>query len=595
MSRTRSVAIMKQMGRGWPEAVLAILTCAAFFGSLGSIDLWSQAEQRATAGAIDTLDHHHWLVAQVGGQPRVGEPPMTRWMLAGLMAATGERAEWVVRIPGALSGLAIVALIYGLGRRLGGRPVGLASAFVLCSMGYFVAELRQAGDIGPQALLMTLVICAVWKRLDGSVPKADRGGLRLLYVSMGLGFLTGGFSFLLIAAVTILGAFATARRVRWGLGRVWDLRGFALFATVALSWPAAVMIGEPGAGQLWLGALGTKLMALRLTPWLDMTRFAGIWPELVLPWSPIALFAVFLPFLPLRLCGGVVHDEHAREASSPVYWLMWWWAMASLVAFSPWTSSHAADLVPCLPGMSLLIGDMWVRLARVARDRTAGMLTARVVLQAQWVLLFFVAGVFPLFSRALVPTELWPWSLAISASVAAATIVSVVVWRRGADALALAPITTALVASLWIVYGVAAPTQNSLRSHRALGQTIHRVIPGDVHTVAAFDEIDDGVRFYLKDLDLAPLPTGQAGEGSASAASAQVSGDRLIAWLDGGHPGSSFVLLRDSVYSRIAARLGRRVTPVLREAGLKRDELVLLRVEDSLATRTAISDEPTRR
>jgi hypothetical protein len=53
--------------------------------------------------------------------------------------------------------------------------------------------------------------------------------------------------------------------------------------------------------------------------------------------------------------------------------------------------------------------------------------------------------------------------------------------------------------------------------------------------------------------------------------------------------------MRDDTYSRIAARLGRRVTPILREAGLERDELVLLRVEDPVDTRTAISDQPTRR
>ena len=72
-------------GRWWPEALLAVLTGAVFFGFLGSVELWGKREQRASAEAIDTIDHNHWLVAQIQGRPRLEKPPLPRWSISGLM------------------------------------------------------------------------------------------------------------------------------------------------------------------------------------------------------------------------------------------------------------------------------------------------------------------------------------------------------------------------------------------------------------------------------------------------------------------------------------------------------------------------------
>ena len=63
----------------------ARLCCAraVFLGCLGSVDLWGKREQRASAEAIDTIDHGHWLVAQIQGRPRLEKPPLPRWSIAG--------------------------------------------------------------------------------------------------------------------------------------------------------------------------------------------------------------------------------------------------------------------------------------------------------------------------------------------------------------------------------------------------------------------------------------------------------------------------------------------------------------------------------
>src|SRR5258708_37430271 len=113
-----------------PEAALAVLASVVFLGFLGSVELWGKREQRASAEAIDTIDHNHWLVAQIQGRPRLEKPPLPRWSISGLMLLTRRRNEWMVRLPGALAGVATVALIYSLGRFIGGRPLALASSFI---------------------------------------------------------------------------------------------------------------------------------------------------------------------------------------------------------------------------------------------------------------------------------------------------------------------------------------------------------------------------------------------------------------------------------------------------------------------------------
>src|SRR5262245_54540689 len=60
--------------RWWPEALLAVLVLGAFLGCLGSVELWGKREQRAAAEAIDTVEHNHWLVAEIQGRPRLEKP-----------------------------------------------------------------------------------------------------------------------------------------------------------------------------------------------------------------------------------------------------------------------------------------------------------------------------------------------------------------------------------------------------------------------------------------------------------------------------------------------------------------------------------------
>ncbi len=159
----------------WPEVLIAALACAVFLGFLGSIDLWGKREQRTAVEAIDTIDQHHWLVAELQGRPRLEKPPLPRWSIAAVFWLTGRRDEWILRLPSAICGLATVGLVLSLGRRMAGESVGRAAALVLCSTAFFVGEMRQASNDAPLALFTTLALYAAWRRLHDDLGAAGSG------------------------------------------------------------------------------------------------------------------------------------------------------------------------------------------------------------------------------------------------------------------------------------------------------------------------------------------------------------------------------------------------------------------------------------
>jgi len=638
-TETLAARAIRALRRWWPEALLAVLAGAVFLGCLGSVDLWGKREQRASAEAIDTIDHQHWLVAQIQGRPRLEKPPLPRWSIAGLMVLTGRRDEWIVRLPGAFSALATVALIYLLGRRIGGRPVGLASALVLCSLGFYVGEMRQASNDGPLTLFTTLALYAAWRRLhveddnpaDATAPRSlgARASWNLvLYAALGLGFLTKGPVILLLTGVTVIPYLTISGRLAWGLRLLVDARGLLLFATLGLIWPTAVVLEDPSALRVWSLEMSEKTGLSQIFPHDRHTFLLEQWPGLVLPWSLIAAVAVLLPFLPNSLSLSLSPDRaigikpspgRLSSWSSPL-WFPWWWAVGNLGMFCFWAVAKPNYYVPCLPGMALLIGLTWVHLAGVARNRDGAGVAARAILQAQWVAIFVAAIVAPLVVRPWLPVALWPWSLAIALAMAIAVVVSVHAWRRGADALTLAPLSAACVAGILVVYGIIAPAENSQRSHRALAQSLPRLIPTGVRTLMFFNEIDEGLWFYLSglglDLNLAPVPGCHPRYNSAydlvenhrtrrlpSESLAAVEAKRqdhdkqaLIAWLDQADPSAPYLLIRNSLYERFASDLAGRVTPLFRETGMKRNELILLEVVGRQpASAIATTPGPTRR
>jgi len=579
------------IGRWGAEALLAVVAGVAFLGCLGSVDLWGKREQRAAAEAIDTVRHQHWLVAEIQSRPRLEKPPLPRWTIATLMTITGRHDEWIVRLPSALAAIGMVGLIYGLGRRMAGRSVGLASGMVLASTVFFITEQRQAGNDGPLAFFTTLALYAAWRRLHGGAveghvgePAAQRGAwgwLLLFYASLGLGFLTKGPVVLLLAALTIVPYLAIRRRLRPGLAALGSATGLALFVILALSWPVPVMLNDPNAVKVWLLEMGQKAGTAGIRHPHAREILAADWPWMTAPWTILAIWSVFLPVV-LRKRGGY----------PPVLWFAWCWAVVNLAMFCLWKVAKPNYFLPCLPAVAILAGHEWVRLARASHQVGAAATRARRVLQTHWVVFFVGAMVAPVVVGQLRPEVLAP-VLAISTAVALGVLLSAWRWRRGGASSALAPLVAAVTVAVVIVYGVISPIGNVAKSHRSLAAALDRALPDDARTVMFFHELDEGLWFYLDDRELAPVPGSNPKYNDGFTLVQDKKNNTLIYdpvermrrekqllvdWIRKGPHPSPYLLLKSKKYEAYAHDLAPLTTLVYREGRMNRNEITLLKL-----------------
>jgi 4-amino-4-deoxy-L-arabinose transferase-like glycosyltransferase len=567
--------------RRWgAEVLLALVAGAACLGFLGSTELWGKREQRASAEALDTVDHHHWLVAEIQGRPRLEKPPLPRWVAASLIALTGRRDEAIVRLPNALAALATIALVYALGRSMGGRAVGLASGFALASTAFFVVEMRQAGNDGFLALFTTLALLAARERLGrAGDPPGARGWAVAFHAALGLGFLTKGPVILLLVGVAVVGELATSRRLGSGLRALADWRGLAIFGLLALAWPVPVLIVEPTAARVWWQELAQKTGALDIPHDAVRESVALDWFWMTLPWTPLALAAAIWP---LR--------RGATQVDRPGLALAWWWAIGNLAVLACWRVAKPSYYVPCLPGVALLVGSEWVRLAELARGALRGSVVARVVLQSTWASALVAGAVAAVVVGELAPSQLG-WACLGASSLAVTAGLGAWAWRKGFDAAAMAAPASGFVAVVLIAYGAFAPAENPQHGHRELARRLEAIVPAGSPTVWFLDELDEGLWFYLKGHDLAPIAGARFNRGfdlhrdalakkvDTPARRVEIARGELAAWAKHVDPATPYALVRGKVYDRFAHEVADLVEPVYREAGVSRNELVLLRAK----------------
>ena len=493
--------VRKWWGRVGPEVLLGVVALLGLLGFLGSAELWGRREQRAAAEAVDTVRAGHWLVGEIQGRPRLEKPPLPRWITAGLMTLTGRRDEVIVRLPDALAGLGLVALVLAWGRAVGGREVGLAAGFALASTPFFLVEMRQAGNDALLALFVGFALWGVARRwnwadgLDEDRPGSRRWNL-LGALAVGLGFLCKGPVVFLWVGLPIVGFLATRRRLQVGLRLLASSPGLAILAILVVAWPVVVAIRYPAAVGIWTLEIGQKTGSLGVEH--GNARGSIVLDALAigLPWTPLVALALIQPLRQWR--------NPKLPPTPPALSLAGWWLVGPLAALGIWDVAKPNYLLPALPAAALLAGWGWVTLARRARDWTGG-LAARLTLQVGWSGLFAGSIAAPVVARAVAP-EWAGLAVGLGLILASAALASAWFWRSGRPAASLGALASGLVGVALAGYGVVAPSENPTRGHRQLAAELDRRLPLDSPTWF-FDDLDEGVWFYGPTLDLRAVPS----------------------------------------------------------------------------------------
>jgi hypothetical protein len=152
------------------------------------------------------------------------------------------------------------------------------------------------------------------------------------------------------------------------------------------------------------------------------------------------------------------------------------------------------------------------------------------------------------------------------------------------------PLATCFVAVALIAYGAIAPADNPLRGHRELAKKLETIVPPESTTVWFFSDIDEGLWFYLKGHELAPVSAAKFNRGfdlrvdaaekriDTPARRIEQARNQFTEWARNADPQSPYILIRARIYDRFAPEVAHLVEPIYREEAVKRNEMVLLRV-----------------
>src|SRR3954462_7807518 len=236
-----------RVGRLPAPELVALLVLAAVLNLWAlSKNGWANDYYAAAVRSMSSSWHNFFYGSfDASGVMTLDKPPLALWVQA-LSARIFGFHSLSVLVPQALMGIAWVALVYDLTRRVFGRAAGFVAGLVLALTPITVAVSRHNN---PDALLVLCCVGALWA-LVRAFEDGRTGWLVLSGVLVGLGFETK----MAVALMVVPGIaaawlwFAPAGRGR-ALRQL--LAGGATMAVAGLAWPVAVAL-TPAADRPWI-------------------------------------------------------------------------------------------------------------------------------------------------------------------------------------------------------------------------------------------------------------------------------------------------------------------------------------------------------
>jgi len=267
-SRTRLASVF-----AYPE-LLALLALTAVLNLWDlSINGWANTYYSAAIKSMST-SWHDFLFASLDktGLMTVDKPPLAFWVQALSVRVFGFHPLSIL-VPEALMGVAAVALVYDMTRRMFGRVAGSVAGLAFALTPITVAIARHNN---PDELLILCCVAALWC----AVRAFETGGTKWLVLSgvcVGLGFETK----MAVALFVVPGIALAWMWSRWG--ETWSARfrafrqllaGGAAMVAVALAWPLLVTL-TPAAHRPWISGTSDNSIWSLIFGYNGLGRVAG--------------------------------------------------------------------------------------------------------------------------------------------------------------------------------------------------------------------------------------------------------------------------------------------------------------------------------
>ncbi len=150
------------------QILLLLLVCALVYWTRLGVGGLHSTEAHRVVPAYEMLDHGHWLVPRMFGQPYLRKPPGMPWAIAGMSELLG-RTPFAARAVSALSATLMAVVAFGFARRWFGPRAALAAGLAQALMPVMwetgrAAEIEALNNLGTQIAALCLIDALVFAR-----------------------------------------------------------------------------------------------------------------------------------------------------------------------------------------------------------------------------------------------------------------------------------------------------------------------------------------------------------------------------------------------------------------------------------------------
>ncbi|HMF92528.1 MAG TPA: glycosyltransferase family 39 protein [Candidatus Angelobacter sp.] len=372
--------------------LIVLVWAIVYIGSLSRPTLQDDADTVHAEAAREMVQSGDWVTLRInGGDGANGfryleKAPLMYWAVAASFKLFGVH-DWSARLPIALGVLALLLVVYRLGRRVYGEQGGLYSALVLATgFGPFIFT----------RILIPDMAVALWLALGfdfflTTLEQADAGQKPSLWLcwgiaaTMALNVLTKGLIGLVFPVGTIVLFLLFTGRLRHLL-KLHLFSSFLVFLAIAAPWHLLAGLRNPAQGQakgfFWFYFVNEHFLRYLKKRYpadydtVPLWLFWGLNLVWLMPWTAFVVQAFRQVPLRARQWRAALSKE-AQGTLLFAIWILW------VLVFFSFSSRQEYYVIPGIPGLALLLGG-WLKKEAVSpadsRERRGGRIASAVLM-----------------------------------------------------------------------------------------------------------------------------------------------------------------------------------------------------------------------
>jgi 4-amino-4-deoxy-L-arabinose transferase-like glycosyltransferase len=367
-------------------SLIILVWIVIYLGSLFQPPLMDDADTVHAEAAREMVEHNDWVTLKINGGFRYLEKaPLMYWLVAASYKIFGVH-DWSARLPIALGMLALLLVVYRIGRRFYGDEGGLYAALALgTGFGPFIYTRFMIPE-----MLVALWLAMGFDFFLSSLEQSERDEQPSLWVcwglatTMALNVLTKGLIGLVFPIGTIFIYLLLTKNLRHLL-RLRLFSSFLVFLAIAAPWHVLAGLRNPAQGEargfFWFYFVNEhflRFLKKRFPADYDtvpLWLFWGLMFVWLMPWTAFIVQAIRQ--VPAKLAA-FREELSAQQRATLIFAL---WPLVILLFFS-FSSRQEYYVLPGLPGVALLLGGWLARESASAHgspERRSGKISSTVL------------------------------------------------------------------------------------------------------------------------------------------------------------------------------------------------------------------------